>query len=307
MGSPAAGGARPAREGGADACGGKQHALERTPKAGKFVHGGDGNPVPYFGRPAQREPQAAQERTEREKIYLGTMIWSRQHRFVFIKTAKTAGTSVEVFLSKACVPGDVVTPILPPEEGHTPRNHAGRWSLGPELKEGTCGRLGNPLAAWRRTAADWAKGTRYYNHMPAPLARCRMGEAAWDGAYKFCIERNPWDKCLSYYHMLRHRGEKDLTLDQFIGRGDFPINFPLYTDAKGGVMVDRILRYEQLDQDLGEVCTHVGIAWPGTLHAQAKSGYRTDRRSYRDVLSVAQGGRIARAFAQEIALLGYEW
>jgi len=39
------------------------------------------------------------------------MIASFSRRFVFLKTRKTAGTSVELALSSACGPEDIVTPI----------------------------------------------------------------------------------------------------------------------------------------------------------------------------------------------------
>jgi hypothetical protein len=55
------------------------------------------------------------------------MIISHRHRFIFIKTRKTAGTSIEVYLSRFCGEEDVVTPLNPPVEGHEPRNHLGPW------------------------------------------------------------------------------------------------------------------------------------------------------------------------------------
>ena len=41
------------------------------------------------------------------------MIASHQHRFIFLKTRKTAGTSVEIALSKVCGPDDIITEISP--------------------------------------------------------------------------------------------------------------------------------------------------------------------------------------------------
>jgi len=52
-----------------------------------------------------------------------------------VKTAKTAGTSIEVYLSQICDSKDVFTPFSEPEEGHLPRNYLGIFNPAPELKK----------------------------------------------------------------------------------------------------------------------------------------------------------------------------
>ena len=44
------------------------------------------------------------------------MIINHQHRFIFIKVQKTAGTSVEIALSQFCGPTDVITPLHKKDE-----------------------------------------------------------------------------------------------------------------------------------------------------------------------------------------------
>lgn len=39
------------------------------------------------------------------------MILSHQHRFIFLKTNKTAGTSIEIALSQFCGPDYIIMPI----------------------------------------------------------------------------------------------------------------------------------------------------------------------------------------------------
>lgn len=44
------------------------------------------------------------------------MIISHEHKFIFLKTAKTAGTSIEIALSKFCGSDDVITKIARPDQ-----------------------------------------------------------------------------------------------------------------------------------------------------------------------------------------------
>jgi len=52
------------------------------------------------------------------RIFLqdSAMILCHAHRFIFIKTTKTAGSSPEMTLTKYCGPDDIVTPMSPADE-----------------------------------------------------------------------------------------------------------------------------------------------------------------------------------------------
>lgn len=202
------------------------------------------------------------------------MIISHKHKFIFIKTVKTAGTSLEIFLSQQCDPLDVVTPIVPHVEPHLARNHEG-----------------------------------YYNHIPAFQIRHKIDPKIWQSYYKFCVERNPWDKTLSYYHMVNNRSGNKIRFTDFLAKKQLPLNYPWYTEPSNPnkIIVDYIIRYEHLTHELLKVFQKLGIAFDGSLGVNAKSEYRTDRRPYQEIYSPEQAKLVGDIFQQEILLHGYKY
>jgi hypothetical protein len=229
------------------------------------------------------------------------MIISHKHKFIFVKTVKTAGTSIEVFLSQHCGPDDVLTPIFPAIDGHEPRNYDGSVNALSEILHLPFG----PPSAWRHLLAQ---RQRFYRHMPAWLIRLRVPAAVWKSYFKFCVERNPWDKVLSHYHMHAHRQGGALSFDQYFAKGKLPINYPRYTDPYGSrIIVDRVVRYENLLNELAEIFPRLNIPFQGTLSVRAKGEYRSDRTPYQSVFSPEQRRTVERIFAREIQLHGYRF
>ncbi len=206
------------------------------------------------------------------------MIISFKHRFVFIKTIKTAGSSIEVVLSEQCEEGAVVTPLYPPEAAHRPRNYA-------------------PLGFEPHTAAE--------------MIRSRIGPAVWDRLAKITVERNPWDKMVSWYGWQRHLAGLDCDFQSFVSqcaaRGRWPYLFPvsaeLYT-VDSAVCVDRVVRFEHLAEDVACIFGEgLGLGVGALPHS--KVGHRPEGADYRAFYDKLTIECVARRYAREIKLFDY--
>jgi hypothetical protein len=221
------------------------------------------------------------------------VIISHAHRFIFLKTRKTAGTSVEAMLSRFCGPDDVITPISEPDEIY-------RQGRGPQN--------------WTRCASCSADETEahYYNHINAELVRRYAGEAVWNSYFKFSIERNPWDREISNYFWMyrdemlpfRPEGRRPL-FEEYILTPETRMlgNFGIYS-FDGKIVMDFICRYETLEANLRTALEQVGITAPFEL-PRAKSDTRTDHRDWREFYTPRTRDIIAKAHAREIASFGY--
>jgi hypothetical protein len=232
------------------------------------------------------------------------MVISHKYKFIFIKTKKTAGTSIEVFLSQCCAKNDILTRINPHIEPHVARNYKGDWN---PLREIIALRGCGWKSATKKVRKQRRKQKKFYNHIPARTVKNRIPNRWWKNYLKFCVERNPWDKTLSHYNMINDRAGGNLTLDQYFKAGDFCLNYPLYTDANGNVIVDRVIKYEFLMDELKTVFGMLGIVFNGTLGVNAKSDHRTDRIPYQEVFTAEHKTIIERVFAKEIEMHGYRY
>ena len=205
------------------------------------------------------------------------MIVSHKHRFIFIKTVKTAGTSIEIDLNKVLGETDIATPIYPSVEGHMAQNFIIKNKL---LGSAEC-----------------------RNHMSGREIRKVVGGSIWDEYFKFCVEREPVSKVISHYSMLvnsphHNKNTKDLSFDDYVSRGNFPVDTGKYTDKKGNLIVDKILSYEDLDNELTAVASQLGFSFE--LLVNAKSGFRMDLN-----VTEKQSQIIYEAFSSSNQFTGY--
>ncbi|MGV6826614.1 MAG: sulfotransferase family 2 domain-containing protein [bacterium] len=231
------------------------------------------------------------------------MIVSHQHRFIFLKTSKTAGTSIEIALSAFCGEDDILTPLAPEDE-------SARVEAGCRAAQHYTGKLAlrRKLAYWRRPRRP--RRTRFYNHMTAREARAELGAKVWDNYFKFAVVRNPWDRFLSYYYWYR-RKYPDITVDQFLDQGACRVlNNKGYKVYGGGQRdtVDHVCRFENLDEEMISIFRQLGLPGKPEL-PRAKSGYRPGpgRESDQLLLTDQQVMRIDQAFQPEITRFKYRY
>lgn len=229
------------------------------------------------------------------------MIISHKHKFIFIKTKKTAGTSIEIALSAICGEDDIISPIAPADE--KARKNMGVRSAQNYTINPTKWDTDDLMKILSQVDVP-----TYYNHMPASEIRKYVPDEIWDSYYKFCFERNPFDKVLSLFHWINKVTDNDYdTLDDFIEDGhlDRIHGFDLYTIGNV-VAVDDIYKFEELEESMDRISQKLHLDTPLRLPSyKAKSNTRKDRRHYSEVLTPKQREIIKLAFARELELMDY--
>lgn len=235
------------------------------------------------------------------------MLVAHSHRFIFIKTRKTAGSSVEAALRGYMAPGDIITPLpaadLRGESRYGGPAAANYTHTGLRARvQAALGQPGKRLFGLQRA--------RFVAHSPAAEVRRKLDRAVWDGYLKIAIARNPYDMLVSLYFDERNNGRlpAGMSFDSFVrSRFARPRNIDLCT-VNGRLAVDVLLRYEQLEADLAALGARLGLgSGPAErlAHLHLNSGKRASPRiaAYYDADLQRY---VAARYADEFELFGYD-
>ena len=229
------------------------------------------------------------------------MIVSHEHKFIFMRTRKTAGTSVELALSQLCGPDDIITPLGVDEplreKTRSPQNwrvHGWWQSPRPLLKR-----------YWFQAyPGDYG----FYNHIPAKEARALLNDdKVWRSYFKFAFDRNPWDRQVSAYHFRYRRKSNPPSFSAYLHRKRraWINNYEIYS-IDGAVCADFVGKFENLSVDLRKALKQVGIDFDQEL-PRAKTNFRRSKRPYRDYYDDETRSIVNDWYTPEIRLLAYEF
>ena len=226
------------------------------------------------------------------------MIISHKHKFIFIKTKKTAGTSIEIALSQVCGEEDIITG-LPREDEQV------RESVGGKGPQHTAIPVGKYTLRERFRYLRKGQQARLVNHTRAGRVRKFIGRRIWNQYYTFCFDRNPWDKAVSLYYWRTRNDKARPEFSQFLrsGKAHTLSNFKIYS-VWAKPAVDQVYKYEELDTALADIARKTGLAQVPEL-PHTKNSQRKDTRPYVDIINDADRRYIEKKCNREIQLLRY--
>ncbi|GBF80254.1 sulfotransferase family 2 domain-containing protein [Aphanothece sacrum] len=206
---------------------------------------------------------------------------------------------MEIALSKFCGKNDIITPIS--REDEVIRKKLGY--PGPQNYEVL-------LTTTDTRIFKKPQSIVFYNHISAREIKNWLNDEIWYEYFKFCFERNPYDRIISlYYHYISYLPEKDekMTLSDFINSdlifGLRKWGFDIYTIDKE-IVVDQVYLYENLEQEIENIRLQLNLP-EMLLLPKAKGQYRQDKKTSTTTLTKEEIKKISQLFEKEIQLFGY--
>ena len=212
------------------------------------------------------------------------MIISHKHKFIFFKTRKTAGTSLQIALSEFCGDDDIIT--------------GSHKFYGKETEKHFSG----------------INMDKFWTDHPHPeLAQTKkfLGEKIWNSYFKFAFVRNPYEIVVSRYFWERRGKLKidDCSKENFklwvkneLNNKSYDLLHP-YT-ATNNIELDFIGRYENLQEDVDYICNILKL--PKLTLGKNKAGYR-DKNHYTEYYDDEIKNIVKSFFNKDLKLFNYSF
>lgn len=218
------------------------------------------------------------------------MIISHKYKFIYLRTEKTGSTSLVSVLKRLVADENV------PE-------FQGSWEKYIPLRR-------NLYGSFSRFSPKYFG---FHAHPYARHVREIVGSYVFDSYYKFTVERNPWEMQVSLYHHREFRRKNPSpNFDRDMKSAFYRLahysrvtNWDVYTiDNK--LVADRVIRYESLEAEIGEVLAKLGVRDVPQL-PKTNTSYSGERAHYSTYYSDKTRDLIAGWYRREIEALNYSF
>ena len=236
------------------------------------------------------------------------MIISFKYKFIFIKNYKTAGSSIETYLYNYLTLNDIAVGTVD-FKGINSNYKFEDLSL---------------CEHFEPYVANKQKNKAFFAHMPAWLLKKRLeffekilnfDKNIFSKFYKFAVIRNPFDLIVSDYHWNNDPAnprKNGYTFDQIIREIQeqkfdtfrlFNLNRICSLSHKK-VLVDKVIKFENLNKELLEVFNYLGIPFNGKLEIFKKKSI--NRKHYREYYQSNHHRKVVlKHFYKELDKFGY--
>lgn len=191
------------------------------------------------------------------------MLVSHRKQFIYLKTVKTAGTSVESYFEPYCM-----------LDGEWQQTHTR------EEYSSSAGIIGY--------RGLHSKGKTYFNHISAAGLKALLPEAIWQQYFKFAVIRDPFDKQVSAFYFFSKMKGIELSHDS----KELVKQFRAWLSQTKGIydgdkylieskfILDGYIKYETLQQDLIKVGDLLDIPYEEARLPRFKSEFRPVARQH---------------------------
>jgi hypothetical protein len=151
-----------------------------------------------------------------------------------------------------------------------------------------------------------------HGHITLEQLRPHVKAEAWDSFFKFAFVRNPFDRFVSYCAFITREGDefeddpkavmRDVLANPPLDHILFHPQHKFITDASGGVLADYVGRVEEMQESYDEISSRIGIPT-----ARLEKVNATKRRNYREYFDDQLIEGVAKLYARDLELFGYEF
>jgi len=223
------------------------------------------------------------------------VLLSHEKKFIFIKTAKTAGTSIEYALASQLGESAIVTPQTGeefPDQRYARVTWCGpikflrhfKYFVSKGKLRGFLVDLIHDLLGRRGPVRSYYLANEY-DHMTAAEIKALIGESKFNEYFKVTVSRHPYERAISlYFWRMYQRGVADPP-QKISGFKEWLIDTPkssLTTKRKveidGALAVDFVIRYEHLAEDLAIVCEKLGLEYSKVSAVMKANRFKSNQR-----------------------------